>query len=255
MTTLVTLAARDGIVMAADSRVTTVDPGTRQILEDYDDAEKVVRAGGGVGVSYWGEITIAGHRIDWHIERVLEKASSDASVDDLAAALQAHFAKIIPPLQNEFGLHVAGYARGSKAEDAPRIRHVFHTRAFTAGDIVNEDSNRERHDGSKLVPYPTYQPYLALYNGINVIPNLLFRAMPMILQSEIRLDMLSLEESIDLAGAMVDITKAVLPFYFRPGPSPERIHQLTGGQTIVATIAPQAGFRWVKRLQDAPQGL
>lgn len=251
MTTLVTLSSKDGIVMAADSRVTTVDLNTRRILDTHDDLEKIMRVGVGTGVSYWGQITLAGHRVDRHIERAVGTIGSEATPDVVAKALRDYFTAISPPIRNEFGIHVAGYEMSRDGSKVPRIRHVFHTAPWPAGRIVNESSNLEYHNGSVRVSLGAYDPHIALFNGVNAIPNLLFLAMPQIIRSEIRLDVLALEETIELAEAMVDMTKATLRFYFRGGPTPQRIPQLTGGKTVVAALTRTTGFRWIRRLMEA----
>lgn len=112
MSLIVTVYTHEGIVMAADSRLTLnakvqQSDTERDISFEFSNAtQKVFRTGNRVGISTCGAADIEHRPIAGYIE-AFALQYSEANVDDLAEALLEHFRVLKPDLKTVF--HVSGY--------------------------------------------------------------------------------------------------------------------------------------------------
>jgi len=124
MSFVITLYVREGIVMAADSRLTlntTRDEGGKQVVSvavaQSDSNYKLFLAPGNVGISTYGAADIHGVPIAGFIESFIQEQLADHTLppSEASASLLAFFQKFSPPPDTQF--HVAGYAfNGGSAE-------------------------------------------------------------------------------------------------------------------------------------------
>ncbi len=116
MSCVLTIYLRDGIIMAADSRIlfttqqqrdnnTIVQVGIGQT----DNASKIIVTANNVGISYFGAPEIQGAPLSFHVERcVSEKLSNrDLKVRDIAHILLEYFKEI--PGDPDVGFHISGF--------------------------------------------------------------------------------------------------------------------------------------------------
>ena len=114
MSLIVTVYTHEGIVMAADSRLTlnakvSQDGKPREISFDFSNAtQKIFCTTGNVGVSTCGAADIQHKPIAGYIEAFAAE-NGNANVDDLAQQLLTHFRALKADLNTVF--HVSGYTK------------------------------------------------------------------------------------------------------------------------------------------------
>jgi hypothetical protein len=117
MSLIITVFTNEGLVMAADSRLTLnmpigVAPNIPTMsIEFSNSTNKLFCTQGGVGISTCGDAGINGVPIAGFIEEFAAKAGNDKA-DVVAAAILAHFRALNPNLGTIF--HVAGYDAAGK---------------------------------------------------------------------------------------------------------------------------------------------
>lgn len=128
MSLIVTVFVREGIVMAADSRLTldaNTQQGNQQVVKMAvgltDSVRKCFLAPGGVGIATYGAADIGGVPITGYIESFIsEKLSGGAQmVDAIPSLLLDYFKQFAGPPATKF--HVAGY----KVEGGKSVQHVW----------------------------------------------------------------------------------------------------------------------------------
>jgi hypothetical protein len=119
MSFMITIVTREGIVMAADSRLTLsfpdpnfkdpANPDSKLLIAvpQSDATQKLFLAGERVGISTCGFASIQNTPISGFIESFILTLSEDISLADTAEVLLQYFQKIDPKLSTLF--HVAGY--------------------------------------------------------------------------------------------------------------------------------------------------
>lgn len=139
MSLVITLYVREGIVMAADSRLSLTvtsasalgQPVQQLGVGQSDAAAKLFLAPGNIGISTYGAADIAGVPISGYIESFIESSlsSSSVAVDQVPSLLLAHFQAmpIVPATQ----FHVAGY----KASNGQLDQHVWQVN-IQAGSVT-----------------------------------------------------------------------------------------------------------------------
>jgi hypothetical protein len=123
MSLIVTVFVREGIVMAADSRLTldaNTQQGNQQVVKLAvglkDSVRKCFLAPGAVGIATYGAADIGGVPITGYIESfIAERLSGNGHlVDAVPALLLDYFRQLPGPPATQF--HVAGYkAEGARA--------------------------------------------------------------------------------------------------------------------------------------------
>ena len=245
MTATLTLSCPEGMVLATDRRITSVDQ-YGNVLAFEDNVDKIFKfAELPIGISYWG---LAGFGSNTMLQTLIEFEKQVKSSDDIniiSEKLKKYFESFTPAIETSMGLHVAGYCCG-KEGSYPQIRHVFHiSRRQKPGEFTNENSNQEYHSfKGKRIPY-YYDPFVALFNGDNAIANALFNFLPDIYPSrrrQIILDLLSLDECIRFAKLVIETSGDVLDFLFTLDQKKAipAVHGL-----MIAKITEKNGFEWV----------
>jgi len=131
MSFIITMYVREGIVMAADSRLTlnqkrTPDATTVVNLSvaQSDSNYKLFVSPCGIGISTYGDADIKGVPIAGYVDSFIrtELAQAPASVEDAARKLALHFGSFDPAPATQF--HVAGYSAQDGGEAAQEVWHV-----------------------------------------------------------------------------------------------------------------------------------
>src|SRR6516164_3733621 len=120
MSLIITITTREGIVMAADSRLTLTFPDTSFSdpnnpnakhfisVPQSDSTRKLFLAEHRIGISTCGTATVGNVPISGFVESFIRTLLEGISVEDTAERLLQHFVKIDPKLVTYF--HVAGYS-------------------------------------------------------------------------------------------------------------------------------------------------
>lgn len=118
MSLVVTVYVREGIVMAADSRLTLnaqKTQGTESVVHlavgQSDSNYKLFLTPHGIGIATFGDAAIDGVPIAGYVESFIESDLQDESttVEDVALGLSSHFGSFTPAPNTQF--HVAGYSQ------------------------------------------------------------------------------------------------------------------------------------------------
>ena len=137
MSFIISIYTNEGLVMAADSRLTlTVNVGPkeskRKISFDFSNStQKLFVTKSNVGISTCGDAGIQGKPIAGYIEAFIAK-NQEGTVDDTALKLLEYFRVLKPDLRTTF--HVAGYA-----ED--RQQKLFRVSVADNSSIIINDGN------------------------------------------------------------------------------------------------------------------
>lgn len=234
--------------MAADSRITEVNPSTNQVLRYIDDIKKVYYvSSANLGISYWGLAEIRGKLLlDFLAEFETSVIEKTDTIDGVAEKLKNQLQNVEPKIQVRMGLHLAGYMK--KEEDyIPRLRHVFHEHWHSAGEFTNEDCHLEYHHEGKRIPFPSYFSYPVLFNGDNSIANCLFNYIPTMTKGTQRIqnELLTLDECLELTRLVLNTSIQRLNYYVDPGL--RKVPKTVGGDIFIAKITQAKGFEWVKK--------
>lgn len=233
--------------MATDSLITYVNPTTNQITRYDDNIKKIYHVSKvNLGISYWGLAEIRGKPLLGFLAEFEESFVDKAdTIDEVAEKFKNHLQNVEPKIQVRMGLHLAGYVKKEK-NYTPRLRHVFHEIWHNAGDFTDENCHIEYHLNGKRVPFPSYFPYPPLFNGDNAIANCLFNFIPNMTKGrqQIRTELLTLDECLELAELIVGVSIQRLNYYVNPQLG--KIPKTVGGKIYIAKITPAKGFEWVK---------
>lgn len=127
MSLIITVFTREGIVLAADSRLTLQRQeakGAAQVIQlavgQTDSVNKVFLAPGDVGIATYGAAEIQGVPISGYVDTVIrERLADGVAVDAVPQILLDYFRALPAPPATFF--HVAGY----KDEQGKRTQHVW----------------------------------------------------------------------------------------------------------------------------------
>jgi len=233
MSFVIVLYVREGIVMAADSRLTldqTIpgSPSTIQLaVSQSDSSYKVFLAPTGVGILTFGAASINGEPLAGFIESFINEVAvpSKLDVEATAAGLLAHFSAMTPPPAVNF--YVAGYTSSS-----PPDQQVWN---------VSVSANRVTRSNSAAVPGVSWggeadiltrliQPVAEVDAGGTVT-----RVLP---QFGVPWNFFTLQDAIDFAIFAVGATIDAIRFQPRA--------KTVGGSVDVLVIAPTAA-KWIRR--------
>ncbi|NJN67147.1 MAG: hypothetical protein HC884_10765 [Chloroflexaceae bacterium] len=127
MAFVITLYAREGIVMASDSRLTLnteQQKGEKQVVQFAvgvsDSNDRIFLLPNHIGLSTYGAADIQGVPIGVYIESFITEhlSGTDTGVDQVAVRVLEYFRQFDPPPATQF--HVAGYKKEADGlEDAP----------------------------------------------------------------------------------------------------------------------------------------
>ncbi len=208
MTVVFSIITKDGIVMAADRKISKIE---NHRLEGIGSKDKIIILDEyKIGVSYWGLATLDNKPIKEHIDKILSQLDGSLiDVDIFSEKCKSYFEQFTPPYL--MGLHVAGYVG-----ERPKLRHVFYNNQ--SKNFINEESNMEFHDqeGSRIphTQEEEYVQFIALFNGENQIIEKILIKLPQEGGSGLAIDFdkLSVEEAIELAKLLITTTIYIQSF-------------------------------------------
>lgn len=236
MSFVITVYVREGIVMAADSRLTLTTQLQQQNLipmqisvPSTDSNQKVFVSTTGIGISTFGDAGVGTAPIGDVIERFLREQVTDASLgpEDVARSLLAHLAS--SPTPPNCQLHVAGY----KTEGASRVQQVWNV--GVAANAVNRAN-----------PNNTYG---AIWGGEAETMSRLFGQLfrqttpgqfEPLPTTVLAWEWFTFQDAIDFSTFAVRATTNFIRFLPRP--------QTVGGPIDVLLIRPN-GHRWLNKKQ------
>jgi hypothetical protein len=245
MTSTITILCPQGIVMAADSRISYVDSVTGQPRELMDDVKKIFYLRKAkVGISYWGLATIQGKPMLDFLQEIEDTfIQEEDKINDVAEKLLKRLHGTTPRIRTRMGLHIAGYVREG-TNYIPKLQHIFHERWHSDGEFTNENCHLEYHSNGKKILFHQYYPYPVLFNGDNAVANCLFNYIPHISGQKIRTDLLTLDECLDLAELILSVSIQRLDFYFTR--QEDKVFRSVGGPIHIGRIKLIEGFDWYK---------
>jgi len=161
MTLIISLLHPNGILMGADTKLTTTYtpvndkfiPNGEQTIR-YSKSTKFFEIPGVACVTCWGDFT----RLHGKIKILFANYGDFQNVDDLSEKVYQFLLKEIDPfVDEELGFHIGGYMDSKK----PKLYHVFYGKDVGLGLDPNTNLQQvKKHDHSD---------FLALYNGQNHI--------------------------------------------------------------------------------------
>jgi hypothetical protein len=204
MTIILTISSKEGIVMSADRKISVME---NQQIRDVGSRDKIIVFDNyRIAVSYWGLATLQSIQMREHlrnIESQMLENGEPINVDSFASKLKEYLQNYTPRIN--MGFHVAGYL-----DDKPKVRHVFHENWHSPNEFTNEESNIESHNetGNRIshTPSEDYIPYLSLFNGDNAVIQSLLLTLPAFRGSNYSLDLLTLNETTELAKLLISTT-------------------------------------------------
>ena len=234
MSLIVTVYVREGIVMAADSRLTldaNTQQGNRQVTKLAvgltDSVRKCFLAPGAVGIATYGAADIGGVPITGYIESFLSErlAGGGQSVDAVPGLLLDYFKQLPGPPATQF--HVAGY----KAEGGKSVQHVWHldVAAGTATRINNPDQQGAAWGGEADVLSRLVNP-LWSKDQAGTLAELPSYPIPW--------QFFTLQDAIDFAGYAIRATIDTMKFQARP--------KTVGGAVDVLVLKPTEAI-WISQ--------
>lgn len=238
MTSTFTILCPEGIVLAADSRITyQMYPGNDWKYLYRDDIQKVYPLEKtGMCLSYWGKQPTQDKTMLEHLIAVEDSMfKEEDNVSSVADKLADYFRGIEPPIEHNMGLHIAGFIEGS-----PALRHVFHESWNLAGEFENENCHEQYHIApyGNTVSYRTRKKYPVLFNGDNLIAKALFRYAHLIEPYyDIVPDSLNLDHCVRLAKLIISTSISRLNYYFDQRMQQNKIPARVGGPVYIAEMS------------------
>jgi 20S proteasome alpha/beta subunit len=224
---IITMYVREGIVMAADSRLTV--NGT---IQQSDSNSKLFLAPGNIGISTCGQADIGGVPIAGYIESFINEKLADGSrdIEEVPGLLMDYFKALKSPPATIF--HIAGY----KVENGRSVQRVFIVNIKT-GQITR---NNLPDPGGNEVQGATWGGETDVL--VRLIQQLYIKDQKGNYQplpgSQILWGFFTLQDAIDYAVFAVRTTIDSIRFQTRP--------KTVGGPIDVLVIKPNEAF-WVQK--------
>jgi 20S proteasome alpha/beta subunit len=237
MSLIITITTREGIAMAADSRLTLTfpdasfqdpnNPSTQRFISvpQSDSTRKLFLAQNRIGISTCGTATIGNVPISGFIESFIRTLPEGISVENAAESLLQHFIKMDPKLQTWF--HVAGYSDSGieKLTEAWLVGISENQRILTIGKGQQDARWNGVLDILNRLFWQVYiQPQTGKYEPI--------------FHPGIALNHLTLQDAVDLAVFAMRTTIDLMNFQQRL--------RTVGGPIDVLVIKPE-GSQWLSR--------
>lgn len=252
MTLLITMATKNGIVMGADSKISTWDPTTKKFITPQSlDATKIIELKDHhMAVSFWGQLdihlkhgarTVRKHLINDIFSTFLNNLLPDDNVDTVSEKFRDYINSTVDLSKLKdfaFGVHMAGYISKNGRKE-PKVRHV----CLSSGDNKDPhqaDPNKfKSNDESQNSGNP---PYAMVFNGFYYVVDALvnwIRQNYGDIYSMFSPKKMSLDQAINFTKYLINITKG---FQSYTGASP-----LVGGSVKILTINKKSDYRWHKQ--------
>lgn len=225
MSLIVSVKVQEGIVMAADSRVSMQIrkgddlKGIGGICHYSDHFHKLFAAPNGVGISFCGEMAIESGNLNVYVERFLEERIKTDTPSENVAPLLLEYMKDLPKVPATI-FHVCGYHDGVAClwRVLPRRNHVELLRDKPLvwdgeGDILARllSPVQVRDEQGRGIPLPDFPVAVNLF---------------------------SLQDAVDFADHAIGLTMDAMRFQIRP--------KTVGGAVDLLTIRP-CGTQWIRR--------
>jgi len=128
MTLIITEVSRYGIVMVADSAITSIttkNGNIHSISIEENGATKLSKIDYlNAGISWWGLATINNKNTEEWLSEFIEKNKNNCkSVSEFAKKLETELRNVLGKIDTEMGFHLAGYERSSRG-NLPSFYHV-----------------------------------------------------------------------------------------------------------------------------------
>jgi len=128
MTLIITEVSRYGIVMVADSAITSIttkNGNIHSINIEENGATKLSKIDYlNAGISWWGLATISEKGTEEWINEFIEKNKNDCkSVSEFAKKLEKELRNVLGKIDTELGFHLAGYEASSRG-NLPSFYHI-----------------------------------------------------------------------------------------------------------------------------------
>lgn len=247
MTSTFTILCPYGIVLGADSAVTTRNPLTGKV----DGIKTGFRKVGSIsynrfGFSCWGLGKINSQLLTEFLEDLYKETFSSDTIDKVANNISISLSNITPSISNRIGIHLAGYCSNNRGVPAPQLRHIFHESWHNPGQFVVENCHAESLTANGRVAFANYEPYPVLFNGDNTVANCLVNFIPIMTNKSQQIipGALKLSECENLTELVVGIAIQRLNYYVDPNYA--LIDKTVGGKVTMARIIKNKGFEWIK---------
>lgn len=177
MSFVITMYAREGIVMASDSRLTLnteQKKGEKQVVQVAvgvsDSNQRLFLLPNGAGVALYGAAEVKGMPVGLYLESFAEThlAEEDLDIDELPPRLLSYFRQFDPPPTSQF--HVAGYKARSSSETSgegeeddddmpPEFREYFRQIDPHSSDTLSDTAGDREADSTagSTAPSPREQ--------------------------------------------------------------------------------------------------
>ena len=231
MSIILTAYVREGIVMAADSRLSldiTKNNGQQIVqhlsLTHSDSVYKLFLAPNGVGISTCGAADIKGVPISGYVETFIsEKINKQTKVDQTGIELLKYFKNFSPVPKTIF--HVAGYQ--------DKEQHIYNVDVEQDKcDRINPPYDQGMSwSGDTEVIFRVIKEAKVFNNGV------LISSFP---ETAIPYQFFTLQDAIDMCVSLIRITIDMIKFQTRP--------KTVGGPIDVLVIKPSESI-WVQRKQ------
>lgn len=249
MTLLITMATKNGIVMGADSKISTWDPTTRKFITPQSlDATKIIRMKDHhMAASFWGKYdihlrhgtgTVRKHLINDIFPTFLNNLLPDDNVDTASEKFRNYINTNVDLSKLRdfaFGVHMAGYiSKDGKKE--PKVRHV----------CLSPNDNKDPHqaDHNKFKSNDESQnsgnpPYAMVFNGFYYVVNALVNWVRQNygdIYSMFNPQRMTLEQAINFTRYLINITKGFQKYARAP--------ELVGGGIKILTLNEKGDYGW-----------
>lgn len=252
MTLLITMATKNGIVMGADSKISTWDPTTKKFIAPQSlDATKIIEVKNhDMAVSFWGQLdihlkhgarTVRKHLINNIFPTFLNNLLPDDNVDTASEKFRDYINSTVDLSKLKdfaFGVHMAGYiSKDGKKE--PKIRHVCLSPSDDKDPHQKDPRKFKSNDESRYSGNP---PYAMVFNGfyyiVNALVNWVWQNYGDI-YSMFSPQKMTLDQAINFTRYLINITKGFQSYTRAP--------QLVGGSVKILTINEKRDYRWHKQ--------
>lgn len=233
MSFIITTYCNEGIVMAADSRVTYNTKNKDEngnIIESIginysDNVNKLFLTSNGIGISSCGDASVANNKtkvlepISGHIEKIInEKLSNNDNVDDVIEKIVKYFKEFENIPYASF--HIAGYDENFNRKIV-RFYLGTNKREVLGTEIAGSSWDGETMYFSKLINQTS------INNGEYIFP-----------QMDIPFQFFNLQDCIDFSKYAVDITIKTMRF--------DSVVKTVGGNIDILVIKPKESI-WVSK--------
>jgi hypothetical protein len=233
MSFLVALYVPDGIVMAADSRLTftqtrTLNDGsqTHTAVGISDYSAKSFLTPSGVGICTYGAADIHGNPIGGVLtEFILDETDENTNVDDVARRLLEYVRDAHSELPT--GFLVGGYIDGEDGKPAPRIWDLYVANNYIKQTCVPGHHGLSWRGVSDVLARLIQPLYVKSGDDYTALP-----------QFQIQWSAMPLGEAVDFAAYAVESTVELMRFQPRG--------RTVGGEVELMVITPE-GSRWINR--------